>query len=809
MQGSVSYPAALGSSKWIASFLANHRNDDDIYVRTSHNAKSEAKFSNLLKKTKGELRSMLSGHKKKSFASKLNGKSNAIVHLFLQLILVLIEAELPTYPSNSPAKKNETKSTWTNLFDTKSGNKLHKRAKSAPTTTYVPHVLETINEEVEDTNSSEKTLNHKPLPSTDCRTEEDDDAASFMTTCTVLIQQLALEDVPEEDEEEGRLQTAIITTITPAPEVTTIEMHSSNSSREATANSQESPVSESEITRAIGGRTITPSRGPCIRFECTGALPPQETLVSVDRTRNEAKASELKIKTSSSIPGLKSMFTKVLGTENKLETIIKAEEKPKTGNPLKILRHKAQHSFSFGRLADFLQFTGTHVRSSRNTDQKNERPATKCNKTNDTCEPLKWNLPPCNNEMGELIRSFSGPLPDCTASVHNSRHVEAVHIAQRSPSESSDIPEHDISVENLPPMPAILPPFLRQYDGEVSMQINDERVQELIAQNNREAQPKTSDGRRLSTYILNLADDSLEDSSRYSQDIEIGPFPDSERMENAFRRHVELVTNTYDFSQHATFVDTCNPLEVQEPREERLVREIIDKPEELLKKAESPTSHISIREEASQDAEQRGQDADVHFQDNKTIFRTEEVLEIVHPIPIRRITSNILIENDDQQSALCEDQHNVATFAMVPSVEWHAQSVPEGSEGNPPTCSAMKEIEHQDQAEFFKSLQNCRIKTPDRLYGRSGFSGVMPWTRQIAELASKNQVVRDEDAELFYQQPPSATGSNDSVSDLSTIPEAEEVRAALRHPQAPLIDDCEPDCVAECYKKLRKSVMTD
>src|SRR6478735_433745 len=35
MQGSASYPAALGSSKWIASFLARHRYDDGIYARTS------------------------------------------------------------------------------------------------------------------------------------------------------------------------------------------------------------------------------------------------------------------------------------------------------------------------------------------------------------------------------------------------------------------------------------------------------------------------------------------------------------------------------------------------------------------------------------------------------------------------------------------------------------------------------------------------------------------------------------------------------------------------------------------------------
>ncbi|KAM0353645.1 hypothetical protein ACHAPU_001658 [Fusarium lateritium] len=763
---------------------------------------NDAKFSSLLKKTQGELRSVFSGHGKKKSVSESTGKPIALVHLFPQLTLVLLEDESSTLESKPCAKKNETKSTWASLFDTKSGNKLHKRAKSAPTTVHTPHVLEAINEEVEyneapifkfmaqptdRNNSSAKAVCHKPLPSTDNRMgEEDDDAASFMTTCTVLIQQLALEDVPEEDEEEESLETAAITTITPAPEVATIKVRNSNSSRVATTSSQESPVPDPKITRAVGGRSITSSNGPHIRFECSGALPPKETLINVDGVENEAKASKSNNKTSSSTSGLRSIFTKVLGSGKKPEGTKIAEEGPKTGSStLRVLRHKAQKSFSLGRFTDFLHYAGTHVRSSHTTNQKNERPSTECNKTNDTCEPLKWDLPPCNNEMGELIRSFSGPLTEFTTSVSNSRIIEEVHVARRPRSESSDIPEHDISVENLPPMPAILPAFLQLYNGDVSVQIDDERVQEL--RDNHRGQHKTSD-----------------ETSHYSQDVHLGPFPAGEVIENVFQRHIELVTNTYDFSQHTAVVETYNPSEVQEP-EERLVREITDEPEEPLKEAESPVSHAGTQEEAYQNVEQHSEDAhvDAHIdvQDIETITQTEQVLEIVHPIPIRRVTAEFLVET--------HDQHNAATFAMVPSVEWHAQSVPEGSEGNPPTCSAMKQIEHEDQAEYFKSLQNFRTKTPDRLYGRSGFSGVMPWAKDIAKLASKNEVVYDQDAVLFFQQPASATGSNDSVSDLGATPDADEVRAALRHPQAPFIDNCEPDRVAEHYRELRKSVVTD
>jgi hypothetical protein len=85
MQGSASYPAALGSSKWIASCLAKHRYDDGIHVRTSTSksipicclllrqehhtnimvgpsSQQEAKFRDFVKKSKAELRSKFQTH---------------------------------------------------------------------------------------------------------------------------------------------------------------------------------------------------------------------------------------------------------------------------------------------------------------------------------------------------------------------------------------------------------------------------------------------------------------------------------------------------------------------------------------------------------------------------------------------------------------------------------------------------------------------------------------------------------------------------------------------------------------------------
>lgn len=58
------------------------------------------------------------------------------------------------------------------------------------------------------------------------------------------------------------------------------------------------------------------------------------------------------------------------------------------------------------------------------------------------------------------------------------------------------------------------------------------------------------------------------------------------------------------------------------------------------------------------------------------------------------------------------------------------------------------------------------------IIGRSGFIGVRPWSKEIASLAARDQMIRDEAAEKFYQQGPSNTGSNESVSDLDERPSA-------------------------------------
>jgi hypothetical protein len=70
--------------------------------------------------------------------------------------------------------------------------------------------------------------------------------------------------------------------------------------------------------------------------------------------------------------------------------------------------------------------------------------------------------------MGELIRSFSDPRIGLTT-ISNNRFVDETLVSPRSPSESSNNPEYDISMEDLPPVPANPPAPFRHFRDEISM----------------------------------------------------------------------------------------------------------------------------------------------------------------------------------------------------------------------------------------------------------------------------------------------------------------------------------------------------
>ncbi|KAM0443656.1 hypothetical protein ACHAQK_003303 [Fusarium lateritium] len=778
MQSSVSYPAALKGSKWVASLIAKHRSDDHIYVRTStrKSAKSETKFSNLIKKTRGDLRNAFSVHAKAEPVSGLNRAS--------------------TFP------KKQTKSTWAYLFDTKSGNKLHKRAKSEPITPYIPHVLEPINEEREDNDtlvfkflaqpagqkhSTTKTDLEAPLPAAD-HIAEDDDAASIVTTCTVLIQHLGLADVPEEDEEERQLETADTMAIT-HPEATKIKVSKSSPSRGTTEKGQESGLETSQPILTHDTHTRKP---PTIRLECSGALPPRETLFNAEDSETDAKSSKSKRKTSSASSSVTSLFTKIFGSDKAQGTNNMEKETKTERTALRKLRHKAKESFSLGRLADFIQPAETRLRSSLGINRSDERSTTERNKSKGTYGPLKLNLPPPDDEMGELIRSFSDPRIGFNT-ISNSRLDEETIVSPRSPSESSDRPEHDISMEDLPPAPANPPTPFRRFRDEISMHGSNDQLQT----------PKARDSRKA------LRDDSDDESSRYSQEIVLGPFPQDEIMDMALRRHLDIMSNNYDFSQSAILAQVCDRLKVEKTSEERPIRERFEEVEQPLEVTESPELKAEAYSTNTQDVELNNEGAptgESETQDHESVVDIREVPEDDHPQPNTR-SASVANEGSYLEEAQNEEQFSAYTFEITSSIEWDEQTIPEGPAGNPPTQAAMKDVETADYSDFFKSLQNVRSKSPDKMFGRSGFIGVRPWTEEIGVLAENNEMIRDETAEKFYQQSPSNTGSNESVSDLEERPSAYEVQAALSHPEAPLIDGCEPDHVRDQYTKYQKATM--
>ncbi|KAI6769986.1 hypothetical protein HG530_004615 [Fusarium avenaceum] len=787
MQGPISYPAALTSSKWVASLIAKHRDDGHIYVQksTSKNVKRETKFSSLLEKTRGDLRNVFSVRSKAEAASELNRAS--------------------TFP------QKQNKYTWAYLFDTKSGNKLHKRAKSAPITTYIPHVLEPINEEREDNDtpvfkflaqsvcqkhSPTETDREAPLHLSD-HIAEDDDAASIVTTCTVLIRHLGLADVPEEDEaneEDRQLETADTMTIT-HPEVTKIKVSKHNMSRGTTEESHDSPILGLETSQPITTNDARPRQPSSIRFECSGALHPRETLVNVEGSETDAKSSKSKRKTSSAASSVTSLFTKLLGSD-KTKAVDKTENETETKNEPSVLhklRHKAKGSFSLGKLADFIQPAETRLRSSLGINRNNERPTADHNKNKGTYGPLRWNLPPPDDEMGELIRSFSDPRIGFNTTSNN-RYVGETPVLPRSPSESSDGSEYDISMEDLPPAPANPPLPFRYFREEISMHGSDEQIQNPKARDSQKAQPQDSD----------------DESSRYSQEMVLGPFPHDEIMSLALQRQVDIINNNYDFSQHANLTGVYGRVKVEERSEERPIRERFEElhhPVEETEFLEPKAKTYSVNTQYAEPNNEETHIDESETQDQESVVDTCEVREDSHPEPNAPSASVGTEEDPYHEEAQNEERFNANTFDMVSSIDWDEQTIPEGPAGNPPTRAAMKDVETADYSDFFKSLQNVRSKSPDKLFGRSGFIGVRPWSKEIASLAARDQMIRDEAAEKFYQQGPSNTGSSESVSDLDERPSAHEVQAALSHPDAPLIDECEPDRVMDQYLKCKRSTM--
>ncbi|GKU12840.1 unnamed protein product [Fusarium langsethiae] len=394
MQGSASFPAALGSNLWIASFLAKHRNDDDIYVRTQEPraSQNEVKFQGLYQKATTELRSVFR-------STKSSADSGADV-----------EQALKADPKNTP--EQQEKSAWAILFDTKSGNKLHKRTRSAPANHHVPHVLETIGEEQEDQESSAlkslvnaaqecekdpKTTTATPQQSND-RVSQNEDNASIHTTCTVIIRQATLNDIAEE-------------------------------ARVNAENVQTSTSSDIRQSKTVSFDLRSSQESRKMPIECSGALLTPSMMNEWGITTPEPPKTERKTTSISS-------------------SILSFMEK--------IVR--------FGR-------TPSDKKAKKSRLQPRQEPSNR-KKPGDRRPIIKWNLPQEDSAMGDLIRNFSGPPTPPDSNVDTDTPPPSVMYGRNISNASA----FDKSVEGLMPMPAKRPISGRLISDSESMPEFDDAI---------------------------------------------------------------------------------------------------------------------------------------------------------------------------------------------------------------------------------------------------------------------------------------------------------------------------------------------
>ncbi|RGP70405.1 hypothetical protein FSPOR_3980 [Fusarium sporotrichioides] len=394
MQGSASFPAALGSNLWIASFLAKHRNDDDIYVRTQETraSQNEVKFQGLYQKATTELRSVFRSTKSSADSSPD------------------VEQALKADPKNTP--EQQEKSAWAILFDTKSGNKLHKRTRSAPTNHHVPHVLETIGEEQEDQESSTlnslvkvaqecekdpKTTTATPQQSND-RVSQNEDNASIHTTCTVIIRQATLNDIAEE-------------------------------ARVNAENVQTSTSNDGRQSKTVSFDLRSSQESRKMPIECSGALLTPSMMNEWGITTPEPPKTERKT------TSISSSILSFMG---------------------KIVR--------FGR-------TPSDKKAKKSRLEPRQEPSNR-KKPGDRRPIIKWNLPQEDNAMGDLIRNFSGPPTPPDSNVDTDTPPPSAKYGRNI----SNVSAFDKSVEDLMPMPAKRPISGRLISDSESMPEFDDEI---------------------------------------------------------------------------------------------------------------------------------------------------------------------------------------------------------------------------------------------------------------------------------------------------------------------------------------------
>ncbi|KAJ4103234.1 hypothetical protein NW761_002025 [Fusarium oxysporum] len=129
--------------------------------------------------------------------------------------------------------------------------------------------------------------------------------------------------------------------------------------------------------------------------------------------------------------------------------------------------------------------------------------------------------------------------------------------------------------------------------------------------------------------------------------------------------------------------------------------------------------------------------------------------------------------------------------------------------GQPATEALMKELEIERLGGFFTTLQNVRNESLEQLIAARDPRAVVTWRDEVAELTSNGGMIRNDKAEQLYQPAPSTAGSDGALSAMTYKPSRAEVKAALAHPEAPVIQGCKPRRVLTECDRIQESIYID
>ncbi|SCO29389.1 uncharacterized protein FFNC_00900 [Fusarium fujikuroi] len=839
MQGSASYPAALGSSKWIAGFLARHRYDDGIYVPTSTRASSpqEVKFRDFVKKSKAELRNVFSANEKK--------RSEAGVD------------ELRDANESGPERKN-IKLSWAKLFDTKSGNKLHKRVKSAPSDIHVPHQLDPITEVGESSETqanivSVNTSSRKPVgksPQYSATRQTNGDDVSVMTTCTTIIQQANLQGSSEGNPLDAATNRESITiggrNCTSNPSTHLSSGNSSISEDECPSQDESDNTSdgygasmaryellksqreyfEKDVGLEMNAHQETAHHESTAHQENT-ARQEDNGLQNENPGQEQTNNNNLTSKSSSKF-SLRSVLSMLMGSDKS------GEDAKFKGDGNGKLKHKGRLSprwrtLLVGKAKSEFSNMGHSQSSWQILGQGDGQLANQIVEQDRTFKGLDWKLPAGKNEMGQLIREFSGDLNTTTQEIARGAPVSPVSpVSPMTPSLHSYPSKFDVSMDqNLPPRPAMTPvPYSDNQNH--NQQVRDEFTNQdpLVAvgvhMEKKQAQIvefKTRSDRTMNQDAHSDADQNQIPRETVERDTTNDVHPprtwqhggdptEVETVEEAYARHrssLAVVDRIRSIGLLGPNMDETKSIAVDEPGElgeQRLLREMTEDLELPPNRIASNESSIAATNNSKVIPSIEDQDTNLGCEGQKTpepnAEQKDDASDQTELILTRARSSDRFVPEGLYY------QDSVDGYE-----EWEEEIPEDFTPGQPATEALIKELKIERLGGFFTTLENVRSESPERLIAARDPKAVVTWRDGIAELTSIGGMFRDDKAEQLYEQATSTAGNDGDLSAMGYKPSRAEVETALAHPEAPVIQGCKPQTVFNECDRIKESIHID